>query len=138
MQERPQRLWFAILTCAIAGAFPIGIGLGVIPYDPAKLHAPPWVVVLAGGAFWLGALMMLARDRHRVANGLAFVLLLMFAAIGAWVSLLGEEAAFSDGAGTAVGGAGITLARIMFGFGSLLCLLMALVALRSVIRQRPS
>jgi hypothetical protein len=135
LRDRPQHHWFAILMCAIAGAFPIGIGMGVIPYDPAKLHAPSWVIVVVGAVFWLGGLLLLARDRPRAANGLAFVMLLLFSAVGAWVSLFGEEAAFSDGDDGALAGWGVTLARVMFGFGSLLCMLMALVALRRFIKN---
>jgi hypothetical protein len=134
MHQGSKQNWIVALICAVAGAFPVGIGLGVIPYDPAKIHAPPWVVVLAGAVFWLAALLILAKDKPRVANGLACVFLLMFTAIGAWVSLLGEPGGFQDGEGAALGGIGITVARVMFGFGSLLCLVMALVALRGFVK----
>lgn len=135
LQEHSQRNWFAVLLCTVAGAFPIGIGLGVIPYDPAKIHAPPWVVVGAGIAFWFAGLLLLAKDKPRAANGIAFLLLLMFSAIGGWVSLFGEEGAFTDGANGALVGGGLTLARALFGLGALLCVLMALVALRRLIKK---
>jgi hypothetical protein len=125
-----------VLLCVIAGAFPIGIGLGVIPYDSDKLHAPAWVVIFAGAAFWLAGLLLMARGKPRVTNGLAFVFLMMFSAIGAWVSVFGETGAFTSDDG-ALGGTGIALARVMFGFGSLVCLLMALVALRWFVRNEP-
>lgn len=136
LQDRPKHNWFAVLLCAIAGAFPVGIGLGVIPYDAGKLHAPPWVIILSGAAFWLAGALLMARDKPRLTNGLAFVFLMMFSAIGAWVSLFGESGAFSSGEG-ALSGPGITLARVMFGFGSLVCLLMALVALRWFVKNEP-
>lgn len=90
---------------------------------------------MAGAVFWLGGLLLMARDKPRVANGLAFVLLLLFSAMGAWVTLYGEEGAFTNGDDGALSGLGVTLARVMFGFGSLLCLLMALVALRRFIKN---
>lgn len=52
--------------CFVMGALPVVIALGVIPADPADIHAPLWVIGMAGGLFWLAALALLARNRPKV------------------------------------------------------------------------
>ncbi len=47
---------FAIAT----GGFIAGIGLGFVPYDPTKLHAPGWIIAIAGFVFVLAGLAVLS------------------------------------------------------------------------------
>lgn len=49
----------------LAGAFVSGIGLGWVPYDPAKVHAPGWVIVLCGLVFVCGGLAVFSATWNR-------------------------------------------------------------------------
>jgi hypothetical protein len=42
------------------GAYPIGIGLHWLPVDPAKVHAPGWVLVVCGLVFLSAGLAIVA------------------------------------------------------------------------------
>lgn len=63
MAQRPEdmSLWARLLTGGFAAAMGLMImamAAGVIPVDPSSVHAPPWVIHVAGGMFTLVGLWM--------------------------------------------------------------------------------
>ena len=127
---------------AVASAFGLYfllIGLGVLPVPggPRNLHAPLWVVALAGLVFLLGGVAVLINhvaganqsgelplDAPRwtqVARYLIGVILFAsFALIGSFVAIGGDARQFSGGV-PLLGSLNVSIARIMFGFGALIC-----------------
>jgi len=116
------------LACAAAGTFPILSAFDVGPFHPDSINGPPWLGVVAGGIFVVGALFLWTGDatiRRPWLGGLfAIAMLLAFAAIGNWIAF---------GAGTrecgsemSVGGfadartAGDLECRVAFGIGALM------------------
>jgi hypothetical protein len=125
----------------IAGLYGVLIGFEVLPVPGGRdnLHGPLWlatliglVVLLAGAAcviqgigranasasaelpadapFWMRAAQYL----------IGVALFAAFAALGTWVAFLGEARHFSGGI-PLLGAFNVSFARIMFGFGALIC-----------------
>lgn len=123
----------------IAGLYGILIGFEVLPVPGGRnsLHGPLWLatligllVMLAGAACILqgigraNAHAELPADAPfwmRAAQYLIGVALFAdFAVLGTWIAFLGEGRHFSGGT-PFLGGSNVSLARIMFGFGALVC-----------------
>jgi hypothetical protein len=89
---------FAAVMCFLSGAYPLGIGLGIIPVEPGSLHAPKLIVVMAGVLFWLAAVSLLfGTTRARVNNFMGAIMLALFALIGGWVAVFGTRSVFGGG-----------------------------------------
>ncbi len=125
----------AILICALTGAFLIGISSGLIPIEPSKIHTPLWVIGMAGGLFWLAALALLAQNRPRVNNFLGALMLFGFAGIGGWVAVLGESGQLGGGMPMLSHQTNISFARWLFGGGALICLALAVYALKKALER---
>ena len=54
-----QRLSVGGLFAAV-GAFIMAVGFGLVPTPPEKIHAPMWIIAMAGFVFVLAGVMMLA------------------------------------------------------------------------------
>lgn len=52
----------------LMGGFITAIGLEWVPYDPAKIHAPQWVIVVCGLVFVCGGLAVLSATWSRDAR----------------------------------------------------------------------
>jgi hypothetical protein len=81
------------LPFLLAGLHPIAIGLHWIPIDPAKVHAPGWVLVIVGLVFLSGGLAIVAMVLFPKSNPMTWVsvvLVLGLTAVTHWV-------AFGDG-----------------------------------------
>ncbi len=115
----------------------VGIGWLPIPGGSRSLHAPLWVVVMAGLVFFLGGLALLLQALGRAnADGelpsdapfwirlaqylIGVTIFASFALIATWIAFGGEARSFSGGF-SFLGVANITFARLMFGFGALIC-----------------
>ncbi len=131
MKGPAPRSRLAVLLCIVLGAIPIGLALGLIPAEPGALHAPRYVVALAGLLFWVAAIaLVLGNTRPRLNQLLGAILFALFAAIGGWVSLFGDSHAFGGGVPLVSSSSNVSLARIVFGFGALLCAGLSLYAFK--------
>jgi len=101
--------WLFILT----GLPFILISLGLLPVDETTIHAPKWVIGLCGFIFSLSGVMALS-----------------FGLIGGWVALLGDASGFSGELGILSNDQNITLARLVFGSGAVLCFAVAGYAIK--------
>ncbi len=128
----------------ISGLAIVFVGLGWIQVDPAKIHAPGWVIGLCGGMFAVAGVGLLY---YGVVNGLggssrtvperagdefsvvAWLVGLVIAggmtAVASWIAFGPGERAFSGSIG--IGGVGVggsagsgTLGRWVFGIGAVL------------------
>lgn len=101
----------------------------VIPMDEAGLNAPRWVLGLCGFVFALAGVLIFIGDRSKWNHLLAAILVFAMGSIGAWVALFGDAANFSGGISLLSEGTNISLARIVFGFGALVCFLICIYGL---------
>jgi hypothetical protein len=125
----------AAALCTLCGALPIGIALGVIPVKPGTVRAPLSIVLFAGLLFWLaGASLLFGSTRPRVNSLLAAIILALFAAIGAWVSLFGTSGAFGGGLPIVSHAANEWISRAMFACGALVCAGCSIYALARAVR----
>ena len=113
------------LAFVAAGAYPFAIGIGLVRPPPGSVHAPLWVVALAGGCFVLVGALLLVPDRDVRLKGLiGGVLVTAMALIFDWVAVGPGERHFSGG--LSIGGmsarsaTGETGGRIAFGVAAVL------------------
>ncbi len=108
---------------------------GFIPVQPGDLHAPAYIVVIAGLLFWIAAVsILIGRTNPRFNSVLAAILFALLAVVGGWVSLFGTSGAFGGGAPLVSHSVGVLISRVMFGFGSIICVLCSIYALKSAVR----
>jgi len=118
-------------------------GLGVIPVRGHSGDAPPWIAVCAGVVFAAGGLAATLTTfpgaaARRANSALALVVVLGFAAIAGWIALGPGHHAISSPLmlfGPKTGELG---GRIAFGFGALLCALMAALIVHRAIHAETS
>lgn len=122
-----------LITLAM-GLFVTGIGLEVVPVDPASVHAPMWVLVLCGAVFVLGGVGMLAHGAPEVQSAAGATIVLLFGVVGGWVALFGDAAQFSGGFAFLSAEANVAMARGVFGLGALVCLAMFVWGTRRMLR----
>jgi hypothetical protein len=65
--SRSAAIWLSAFPMVMGGLI-AGIGLQWIPYDPAKIHAPNWVLVVAGLMFISAGFVMLCTTWNRYAR----------------------------------------------------------------------
>lgn len=118
------------LGCIAVGCYPVALGLGFFPVAEAGLNAPPWVVMAAGFAFVIAGFMILLADHSRANDLLAGILLLLFGAIGVWVSLFSSSEGFSGGLPFLSQETNVFLGRCLFGLGALISFAVCAYAFR--------
>jgi hypothetical protein len=121
----------------------IGFGVMPVPGGRSNLHAPLWIAALIGLVALLAGLACLIQGFGRTnANAelpadappwmraaqylIGVALFAAFAVIGAWVAFDGDARHFSGGI-PFLGSYNVSLARLLFGFGALICALAAVV-----------
>jgi hypothetical protein len=117
-------------VAVVIGGFYTLWGLGFIPLKPHPGDAPPWIAVCAGVVFAAGGLaatltILPGPAARRAISALTLVVVLGFAAIAGWIALGTGPRAISSPLmvfGPKVGEIG---GRVMFGFGAVICALMA-------------
>jgi hypothetical protein len=138
-QATPREARVIGIVAAAAGLYFILIGLAVLPVPGgrANLHGPLWIALLAGGMFFFAGVAVLLQAIGKAnATGelpagaplwlraaqylLGVAMFAGFAIIGSWIALAGEAGQFSGGL-PFLGALNISLARIAFGFGALIC-----------------
>jgi len=130
--------WIGI-GLGLAGLYGILVGLELLPVPGGRnnLHGPLWLatligfmVLLAGAACVLqgigraNASAALPADApfwmHAAQYLIVVALFADFAVLGTWIAVLGEGSRFSGGV-PFLGAFDVSLARIMFGLGALIC-----------------
>ena len=126
------------LGCAGLYFLLVGIGTLPTPGGPDNLHAPLWVVACVGVAFLLSGVAIVIQGLGRgdaqgelaadappwlrvVQDLVGAAVVAMLALIGSWVALAGDSRQFSSNGVPLKGTSGVTLARVVFGGGALIC-----------------
>ncbi len=119
------------------GLFFFGIGLflvlaaaDIIPIDEDGLHAPRWVLGLCGLVFSIAGVMVSLGQESKWNNLLAGILILSMGSVGGWVALFGASENFSGGIALLSDSSNISLARLMFGSGGIICIAIAIYAIK--------
>ena len=140
-QASPAQMKSIGIGLAVAGLWGITIGLEVLPVPGGRdnLHGPLWIAILLGVVVFLAGAACIIQGVGR-ANAYAelpadaplwmravqyligVALFAAFAVLGGWIALAGDARHFSGGV-PFLGPFNVSLARIAFGFGALICAL---------------
>jgi hypothetical protein len=104
---------------AASGAFPAEMANGT----------PVWVLGLVGVVFVIGGSMIFLRNHSRALDLFAAMLTAAFTLIAGWVTLYGSAVTMSGGIPLLPDKVNVSIARLMFGLGTLLCFAAFLYAL---------
>ena len=86
------------LVFVLAGLPIMAVATGLITPKPGSMHAPPWVVFLAGSSFSLAGVMILMPESMSKLRGfLGAVFMIGFASIFVWIAFGPGERHFSGG-----------------------------------------
>ena len=121
-------------VCIVIAGYLFSVALNLLPGDDGEANAPDIVIAICGFVFLVGGAMLLLRRDSKLNDALASVMLVAFAILGIWVCLLAPDSGFSGGLPFLTREQNITLARFVFGAGSLISLLMAGWAIRRALR----
>lgn len=124
-----ERVWAGILFFG-TGAAIILASVDIIPIDEADLHAPHWVLGLCGLVFSLAGVMIFLGDQSKWNNLLAGILIFSMGSIGGWIALFGSGSNFSGGIALLSNESNTSLARWVFGIGSVICFATAFHAVK--------
>lgn len=116
----------------------VAVALGVIPVDPASVHAPGWVLALCGALFGLGGLAVVARRWPAVQSAAVGLIWLAASVVGGWIALFGEAEHFSGGLPVLPPGVNVGLARALFGTGAVLSLAVFVWGTVQLVRRGPA
>lgn len=83
------------LPFLLMGGYMLGIGLGWIPVDPSRLHAPRWVLAVVGLPFMGAGLGILGVAWISDMRSLMAVMLIVFVAIMNWMAFTEDQLCFS-------------------------------------------
>lgn len=108
----------------------------VIVVDDAAVNAPLWVIGICGAIFFLAGLLIFLGEKSKYNNLLAVFLVAGMGAVGSWVALFGTDSSFSGGIPFLSPEFNISLARLLFGFGGLICFLIAGYAFKQQITRK--
>lgn len=111
----------ALALIAIAcGGYALLAASGVLPVTMAN-DTPVWVLGLAGIMFVIAGLMIFLRNYSRALDLLAALILASFTLIAAWITFHASSEGFSGGIPFLPYEFNVSLGRVMFGLGALLC-----------------
>lgn len=125
-----QQKTLAAIAFSGIGVMIMLMAFDIIPLGEADKNAPDWVILACGAIFFIAGIMIKTGDRGRWNDLLAGFLVLAFALVGGWVALLGAGEDFSGGLFLLSDSVNVTLARLMFGTGSLICFAISVYAFR--------
>lgn len=117
------------LIAIACGGYILLVASGVFEGEPAN-DTPHWVLGLAGMVFVIAGFMIFLRNHSRALDLLAAVLLGGFTLIAGWVAFYSSPEGFSGGIPLLPRGMNVSLGRIMFGLGTLMCFAGFLYALK--------
>jgi hypothetical protein len=105
------------ITC---GGFALFVAAGVVPMQTAN-DTPMWVVGLIGVMFVIAGIMIFLRNHSRALDFFAAIILASFTLITGWITFFASPEGFSGGIPFLPRDMNVTLARVMFGLGSIMC-----------------
>lgn len=140
MTPREQKIFGGIFI--IVGLFIVGIGLNVVPIDENDLHAPRWILTLAGLVFVIPGIMVLTlgTGKEKLVGIIGGpLMLLIMTIIPGWIAL-GPGTRECSGTSSFIFSTSRTVAdlecRFVFGIGGLLVLLIFIFSIVRLFRKK--
>lgn len=120
----------ALALVAIAcGGYALLAASGVFSAQTAN-DTPAWVLGLVGIVFVIAGVMIFLRNYSRALDLFAAIILASFTLIAGWITFHASSEGFSGGIPFLPYEMNVSLARVMFGLGALLCFSGFLYALK--------
>ena len=135
-QPSPKQQFYGGLLFFGTGLLIILASIDIISIDEAGLNATRWVLGLCGFVFALAGIMIYLGNKSKWNHLLAAVLVFAMGSIGGWVAFFGAGDKFSGGTSLLSADSNSSLARIMFGFGALICFLISLYGVKMHFKER--
>ena len=111
----------ALALVAIAcGGYALLAASGVLDVQTAN-NTPVWVIGLVGVMFVIAGVMIFLRNYSRALDLFAALSLASFTLITGWITFHASSEGFSGGIPFLPNDMNVSLARVMFGLGALLC-----------------
>ena len=111
----------ALALIAIAcGGYALLAASGVLPVQPAN-NTPLWIIGLVGVIFVIAGVMIFLRNYSRALDLFAAIILASFTLVTGWITFHASPEGFSGGVPFLPNKMNVSLARVMFGLGALLC-----------------
>jgi hypothetical protein len=119
---------------SIMGVIILLAAFGLGPMSDSAMHAPRWIVGIAGMLF-LGCGVMLIETFHRLASLMAGLATVGMTVICGWIALFGEDQYFSGGPSMFAEHTEVLIARVIFGLVTALGAAITINALRKLIAK---
>ena len=111
----------ALALVAIAcGGYALLAASGVLDVQTAN-NTPVWVIGLVGVMFVIAGVMIFLRNYSRALDLFAAIILASFTLVTGWITFHASSEGFSGGIPFLPNDMNVSLARVMFGLGTLLC-----------------
>ena len=128
---------FAItIGCFFIGVFYILEGLDITHYGEMANDTPRFMLAFVGFIFLLASIMVHIGKKERLNNFLASVLIFVMGLMFGWVSLFGKESGFSGNGFFISYVTNLPVGRIMFGLGSIVSFIIAIIAFRMFLKPK--
>jgi hypothetical protein len=102
------------LFFVVMGVFILLAAFGLGPMSGSAIHAPRWVIGLAGLLF-IGSGVLLIEKFHKLATFMAGFVTIGITVICAWIAVFGEAEYFSSGLSLFSDDTEVLIARVLFG-----------------------
>lgn len=124
------------IGCFFLGIFYLLEGLDITHYGEMENGTPRLMLVFVGFIFLLVSIMVQVGKKKRLNNFLASVVIFVMGLMFGWVSLFGKESGFSGNGILISYITNLPVGRIMFGIGSIVSFIIAIVAFRMFLNQK--
>ncbi|MCR9132888.1 MAG: hypothetical protein NXI08_09950 [bacterium] len=136
LEKKHQNPKALALFMGTVGVFFVLMGEGIIPIELQENEAPAWIITVCGVIFIIAATLTLRGQGARFNQLLASILIALMGTIGAWVAFFGDSSQMSGGMNILTDENNITLGRVIFGLGALICYATAIHAFRLHLKER--
>lgn len=119
--------------CLVAGGIVCAAGLGLLPRGYVIIDAPPRLLAAGGIILALLGFLSLARD-HRASETFTSLLFLGVAVGAGWLTFIAPEGTINRYLPFIPQSVNESLARLLFGLGAAVCIGMAFLGLRRILR----
>lgn len=138
MNKETKAKFTITIGCFFIGVFYLLEGLEITHYGEMENDTPRFMLALVGFIFLLVSIMVHIGKKERLNNFLASVVIFVMGLMFGWISLFGKESGFSGNGVLISYITNVPVGRIMFGMGSIISFIIAVVAFRMFLRPKQS
>ncbi len=121
--------------CILSGVYILLVSLGALATVGVESDTPKWVLWACSITFVAAGIALSTEPRSLARSVCVACILIAMASVGVWVSVFSPADGFSGGIPFLPRSLNVGLARGLFGFGALICLLMLLALWRTVAKK---